>query len=210
MKKFEKKLNVAIVLSIVAIALSGTMSVLWCCNAGGFSAVDLDTFVGVIVALLAIIVTIAIGWQISNAMDIRAYMTKLDERICKVEKLESQFEEQKQQVKQLNNEAKHFSNIAIAETYKREEKYVDAFRFYLSALKCGLQLTTPLNLLPMIKAMKDCSNSIKSTKEISPRLQDSINKNDQLIRSSPLFKTIQDDYEKIYDLFWKKVKKDQK
>lgn len=210
MKKLNKKLNWTIGLSVLAIIMVVAMFLLWACEIWAFTVVSLDAFVGVIVALLAIIVTIAIGWQISNAMDIRAYMTKLDERICKVEKLESQFEEQKQQVKQLNNEAKHFSNIAIAETYKREEKYVDAFRFYLSALKCGLQLTTPLNLLPMIKAMKDCSNSIKSTKEISPRLQDSINKNDQLIRSSPLFKTIQDDYEKIYDLFWKKVKKDQK
>ena len=210
MKKLNKKLNWTIGLSVLAIIMVVAMFLLWACEIWAFTVVSLDTFVGVIVALLAIIVTIAIGWQISNAMDIRAYMTKLDERICKVEKLESQFEEQKQQVKQLNNEAKHFSNIAIAETYKREEKYVDAFRFYLSALKCGLQLTTPLNLLPMIKAMEDCSNSIKSTKEISPRLQDSINKNDQLIRSSPLFKTIQDDYEKIYDLFWKKVKKDQK
>ena len=44
-----------------AFGLSVTMFALWTCNAGVFSVVNLDSFVGVIVGLLAIIVTFAIG-----------------------------------------------------------------------------------------------------------------------------------------------------
>ena len=70
MENLSKKVNWAIGLSVVALILVAIMFVLWCCNAGGFSAVSLDTFVGVIVALLAIIVTIVLGWQIFNIFEL--------------------------------------------------------------------------------------------------------------------------------------------
>ena len=92
--KLETKANWAIGLSVVTLILVAIMFVLWCCNAGGFSAVSLDTFVGVIVALLAIIVTIAIGWQIWAAMDLKSNIAKLDSRIQEIENLKKQFGQQ--------------------------------------------------------------------------------------------------------------------
>lgn len=204
--KLETKANWAIGLSVVALIFVAIMFVLWCCNVGGFSAVNLDTFVGVIVALLAIIVTIAIGWQIWAAMDLKSNITKLDTRIKEVENIRGQFKKQEENMEQLHYEAQHFSHIAIAETYKSRKLFIDAFRFYMSALKCGLKLTQPINLQPMINSMIECANSITGAQEVKERMRDDILINDESIRKSPLFKVVQDDYEKVYSLFKRKVK----
>lgn len=204
--KLRTKLNCTIWLSIIAIALSVIMFVLWCCNVGGFSAVSLDTFVGVIVALLAIIVTIAIGWQIWAAMDLKSNIAKLDSRIQEVENIRDQFKKQEQDMKQLHYEAQHFSHIAIAETFRARNLFVDAFRFYMSALKCGLKLTQPINLQHMVNSMMECANLIVGNPEINKRTQDNISINNESIRKSPLFRVVQDDYEKAYSLFKRKVK----
>ena len=66
-----KKNSFAHICAYLSLAISITMLVLWCCNVGGFTVVNLDSFVGVIVALLAIVVTLAIGWQIFNSIEIR-------------------------------------------------------------------------------------------------------------------------------------------
>lgn len=204
--KLKTKINWAIGLSVAALILVAIMFVLWCCNVGGFSAVNLDTFVGVIVALLAIIVTIAIGWQIWAAMDLKSNITKLDTRIKEVENIRDQFKEQEQNMQQLHYKAQHFSHIAIAETYKSRKLFIDAFRFYMSALKCGLKLTQPINLQPMINSMIECANSITGAQEVKERMRDDILINDESIRKSPLFRVVQDDYEKAYSLFKRKVK----
>lgn len=204
--KLKTKINWAIGLSVAALILVAIMFVLWCCNVGGFSAVNLDTFVGVIVALLAIIVTIAIGWQIWAAMDLKSNITKLDTRIKEVENIRDQFKEQEQNMKQLHYKAQHFSHIAIAETYKSRKLFIDAFRFYMSALKCGLKLTQPINLQPMINSMIECANSITGAQEVKERMRDDILINDESIRKSPLFRIVQDDYEKAYSLFKRKVR----
>ena len=60
---------------------------------GGFSAVNLDIFVGVIVALLAIIVTIAIGWQIWDAMDLKSNFALLNKKNREFEALTTKMEE---------------------------------------------------------------------------------------------------------------------
>ena len=66
-----KKWSFAHICAFLSLAISVTMLVLWCCNVGGFTVVSLDSFVGVIVALLAIVVTLAVGWQIYNRIDFK-------------------------------------------------------------------------------------------------------------------------------------------
>lgn len=57
----EKKNNISLILSIAAFIMLLSMIVLLLINASHFVVVGLDSFVGVIVALLAIIVTIVLG-----------------------------------------------------------------------------------------------------------------------------------------------------
>ena len=73
-----KKWSLAHICAYLSLAISVTLLVLWCCDVGGFTVVSLDSFVGVIVALLAIIVTLAIGWQIYNSIELNERIKKLN------------------------------------------------------------------------------------------------------------------------------------
>ena len=210
MEKLSKKVNWSIVLSIVAIALVTIMFVLWCCNAGGFSAVSLDTFVGVIVALLAIIVTIAIGWQIWAAMDLKSNFALLNKRICEVEALKTKLEEHERKVSHLYFETQHFNQLGIAKSYKDQDEFISAFLFYLSSLKCSLGLVTPINTSPIIKDMLACAQMITGNNSLTKQLRDSFEINDKYIRTSNLFRIIQDEYEEAIALFKEKVNLDDK
>ena len=69
MKKFEKIAVSAIVLSVASILTVVAMIAMWIWESRKICVVELDSFVGVIVALLAIIVTIVLGWQIFNIFE---------------------------------------------------------------------------------------------------------------------------------------------
>ena len=74
------KAKLSIILSIIS--LVGVLSVwsLWTFGSMKVAVVSLDTFIGVIVALLAIVFTIIVGLQIVNAIDMREKMMQLQQR----------------------------------------------------------------------------------------------------------------------------------
>lgn len=126
MKELNKKANWAIGLSVAALILVAIMFVLWCCNAGGFSAVSLDTFVGVIVALLAIIVTFVLGWQIYNTMELK-------EKISKIETLEEYLTKSNENSAQINYNTQLCVSLNSASHWESLYSYDSAFAFYHSA-----------------------------------------------------------------------------
>lgn len=204
--KGSPKINMTIVLSVLSLTLSLVTIVLWSCNAGGFSAVNIDTFIGVIVALLAIIVTVAIGWQIYAAMDLRSNIAKLDERVKEVEMLRKRMEVQEKNMWQCYHESQHYNHIALGQMYEASHHFDEAFRFYLKALEHDLQSAKPLNLKPIMNGMRDCSESISGDITLKAMVCDYIKDADTKIRELPLFYMIQDEYEEIYSVFINKVK----
>lgn len=204
--KINRKLNLTLGVSILSLMLALVIIVLWSCNAGGFSAVSIDTFVGVIVALLAIIVTVAIGWQIYAAMDLRSNIAKLDERVKEVEMLRKRMEEQEKNMWQCYHESQHYNHIALGEIYQASQMYEESFRFYLKALEHDLQSAKPLNLKPIMIGMRHCSKSITENITLQVKVRDYIMETDAKIRELPLFYMIQDDYEEIFSLFKSVVK----
>lgn len=204
--KISRKLNLTLGVSILSLMLSLVIIVLWSCNAGGFSAVSIDTFVGVIVALLAIIVTVAIGWQIYAAMDLRSNIAKLDERVKEVEMLRKRMEEQEKNMWQCYHESQHYNHIALGEIYQASQMYEESFRFYLKALEHDLQSAKPLNLKPIMIGMRLCSKSITENITLQVKVRDYIMETDAKIRELPLFYMIRDDYEEIFSLFKSVVK----
>lgn len=76
--KIDRKVNWAIGLSITAIVSVVTLILLWVCNVWKLSVIGIETFIGVIVAVLAIIVTFVVGWQIYNTIEIRNKLSELD------------------------------------------------------------------------------------------------------------------------------------
>lgn len=150
--KSEKKLSWAIGLSIAAIVLVITLILLWVCNVWKLSVISLETFIGVIVALLAIIVTFVVGWQIYNTIEIR-------NKIVEHDRLSSQLEEQKLANKQIYYDLRH--SVFISYALNAENSCADnynIFGYYMRALENALLANNFTNidiiLASMIKSVE--------------------------------------------------------
>lgn len=183
----------------ISLAISVTLLVLWCCNVGGFTVVSLDSFVGVIVALLAIIVTLAIGLQIYNSIE-------LNERIKNLNTLEERLIKQDKTLKQHNNKANHLITYIYGVEAKREKKYIEAFRYYMASLRCSMLLDKPINVDHLLNDLEEVTANIEeSTICVIKRLKE-IKKYDKVIRKSYSYDIIKSRYERIYNDFCSKVK----
>ena len=175
------------------------MIVLWCCNAGGFKVVSLDSFVGVIVALLAIVVTLVLGWQIYNALELKAKIEELDNLKKKLDRQEKEITEQ-------SNYAYHliFGSLANIEMYNKN--YARAFLYLTTSLDTTMSSDNPINVDAILERMEISASEIKQG-TLCTDIND-IHNSDNNIRGSKLYDMIKPRYEKIYNDFISKVKYD--
>ena len=128
------KTKITFILSLISFV--GVLSVwgLWLLGTMKLSIVSLDTFIGVIVALLAIIFTVVIGLQIVNAIDMREMMSELQKRQMNILENERQLaENDRLHMMEAYNLQSGISGES-AETYFAKGQYIEAFTFYHSAL----------------------------------------------------------------------------
>ena len=195
--KENKKWSLAHICAYVSLAISITMLVLWCCNVGGFTVVSLDSFVGVIVALLAIVVTLAIGWQIFNSIEIRKRIEKLDA-------LEEKFREHDKKMNQLYFWSHHLISANMGDFAFNNNQFLLAFLYYMKSLESSLSLKTPLNLDKILEYLSCITDQIKNG-DVCDYLG-SIQESDKAIRASKNYIIINRRYEKIYNAFISKIK----
>lgn len=201
MENLNKKANWAIGLSIAALLLVAIMFVLWCCNAGGFRAVDLDTFVGVIVALLAIIVTLVLGWQIFNIFELK---NKIDE----VNELKKQFKEQQNNIQQLTLKNKHVTGFTWGKSAIKDQNWCAAFRYFILSLSASLQLDSPINVDPILAFMSEIYKKLQPHTKYAKEYYQEIVDADKEIRSLRNFSLIEERYKKSYDKIIAKIEVD--
>lgn len=72
--------RIYLIISMTALIGVLILSCLWIFGSLEASVVTLDTFIGVSVAVLAIVFTVVIGFQITNAIDIKDRMTELERK----------------------------------------------------------------------------------------------------------------------------------
>lgn len=194
-----KKWSLAHFCGYLSLAISITLLVLWCCNVGGFTVVSLDSFVGVIVALLAIVVTIAIGWQIFNVVDI-------NDKIKKLYILEEKFNKQEKTINQQTKETKHLIMLIYGIEANKEGHSIEAFRYLMASLVCSMLLDKPINAENILNKMKSITNQIKNESVYNHSRIKEIQEYDKKIKASPCYDIIKSRYEDIYKEFNSKVK----
>lgn len=196
-----KKWNCAHICVYLSLAISVTMFVLWCCNVGGFKVVSLDSFVGVIVALLAIVVTLAIAWQIFNSVELK---NKIEELNILKDRLNKQEKENKEQ----NYLMLHliYGSLSDVEIYRNN--YMPAFHYLMNVLECIMSLEVPVNIDAVFTRMEISISNIKQGSLLSSETKTKIQYSDKKIRESQYFDMIKTRYEKIYNDFISKVKDD--
>ena len=191
-----KKCRFVHVCAYLSLAISITMLVLWCCNVGGFTVVSLDSFVGVIVALLAITTTFAIGWQIYNSFELK-------NKIEKMESLEEKYKDHDHKMKQIQSRSLHLIGANMGDFALNNSQYTSAFDYYLKSLNSSLLLDKPINLETLINRMENAANSMQHN-TLCDSLED-IRDYDKRIRSSKNYLLIKPRYELLYNTFTSKV-----
>lgn len=201
------KTKLSIILSIISIV--GVLSIwgLWVFGTMKLSVVSLDTFIGVIVALLAIIFTVIIGWQIINTIEIRNWMNQLEQRQNVLVENERRLAEN-DQLHTLETYNLHAAICqADADSYVEKKQYVEAFTFYHVALCYAILSGTP-NQLNRINKLSQITQCI-----IAPPIADfkmlarQIKSDSDRIRTTTSYRNcLSEVYEQTMQTFWQKIK----
>jgi hypothetical protein len=196
-----KKWSLVHFCAFLSLAISITLLVLWCCNVGGFTVVSLDSFVGVIVALLAIIVAFVVGWQIYNSIEIKGKIEELSA-------LKEIINDQEKTIKQETGKSQHLISYILGNEAYKEKRYLDAFRFLMSSLRYSMQLDSPLNVESLLKGLEQINKHISKETDFEPSKTEDISAYNNDIKISSGYNLIKDRYEEIYINFNAKVKVD--
>ena len=192
------KENLSIILSVVALFGVLALGGLWACDVWRFSVVSLDSFVGVIVALLGLLITFAIGWQIINAMDIR-------EKLKETEAIRLKVERQRENITELAMQTKSESLYILANTAYHSNDYVDTFRFAQGALWVHMQSENIANYDAMLTLIESCASKTSPKEEIPQNNYDAIKGMNTKMRELKNYFIIADRYDKAYATFMKKA-----
>lgn len=201
------KSKLSIILSIIS--LVGVLAVfgLWIFGSLKLSVVSLDTFIGVIVALLAIVFTVIVGWQIVNAIDVREKMMQLQQRQDIV------FENERRIIENGDNYIKLANNLqcglcdSSADLYVAKGLFVEAFGCSHTALHQAILAGQP-NLQNKIKKLQLLNQAINAPSVVVFSLiKKQIEAETQLIRTTDAYKQyLSTEYEQAMQVFWQKMK----
>ena len=210
----------AIVLFLVEIAL-------WIFNVISFSVIDAGTFISVSVAILAIIVTIVIGWQVVNILDFKKKQEELEfqqkkininqnlqdsqqKTIVETQQLLAESQkalaiQQKELQEDLSTGIKFVLRMSIIPGYLDGNKFVDALNTLFIALNDlmslnklqGFEKNVDVVIILINEYVSKCSESDMLT--LWTRIKDT----DEKIRNAKNFSMISEKYEDII----KRIKK---
>ena len=201
------KTKLSIILSIISIV--GVLSIcgLWLFGAMKLSVVSLDTFIGVIVALLAVIFTIIIGWQIINTIEIRNWMNQLEQRQNVLVENERRLAEN-DQLHTLEAYNLHAAiSQADADSYVEKKQYVEAFTFYHVSLCYAILSGTPnqLNRINKLSQITQCITAppIADFKMLARQIKSD---SDRIRTTTSYRNCLSEVYEQTMQTFWQKIK----
>ena len=135
-KNNDKKSTWALLISIVALLLCLLVLALWVFKVIPHSVITPDSFIGACVSLLAVIVTLAVGSQIVNVIEVKSAQRKYEEELkSALEKIQ----QQQVQIEANRHENTHLHNCAFAVVMELNKDYAKACYYYMSAVYEGLQ-----------------------------------------------------------------------
>lgn len=200
----------AICLSIVAIVLCLLVFALWIIEAIPHSIITADAFIGVCVALLGVIVTIGVGAQIINIMEVKSTQKACEEKVMQVEtELKGMLENikcQKNQIEEEKNHNLHIHHCSIAMLAELQKSYPHAICYYIGGLLYGMKMTESLeNEQYAIKRIKHCLSKCGDQVPVERKWHEKLKKYDAEIRSLSDYRWIKEQYEPLRDEFLKKI-----
>ncbi len=130
------KTNISLILSVLALISVTSLSILWGCRSWKVSILGLDTFVGIIVAVLVLLFTVVIGFQIINTIDVNRKISDLIQR-------QNTIETNYQNYIKLAQNLQSGISKGTADLYYEKGQYFEAFVFYNWALYYAIESGQP-------------------------------------------------------------------
>ena len=171
------------------------------------SVVSLDTFIGVIVALLAIVFTVIVGLQIVNAIDMREKMSELEKRQMDILENERQLAENDRLHVMETYNLQAGINGESAEAYFAKGQYIEAFAFYHAALHHAI-LANQKNQLNRVNQLQSIVQLIATRPVVNyTSLAQQIKADTEGIRKTTSYRNcLSEVYEQTMQAFWQKMK----
>lgn len=192
----EKKINYAIWLSVVSLILWCMVVGLWICNVFQFATIDSNTFIGVIVALLGIIVTYVVAWQILNVIDIKTQVSDIAD-------LKKELNQQRDDIDEDFYSMMYLHSIAFGDMALQMNNVGDAFNNYLWAVYYSLKLRNEfIDILQFVLRLENVANCLT---DVNENTKEQIKNADSKIRDLPRYKYIKNEYEKAYQIYESKI-----
>jgi hypothetical protein len=209
-KQSSNKLAVCgIVISIIALFICFVTIGLWIFEVAPKSIVTIDAFMGVCATVMSIIVTIAIGWQIFNVVEVRNTMRYLEEQQKKVDELHEKLEKKIRYLEYDFDEMKHHTlhlhAVTLALHVAIEKKYDEACYHFMVALTESVQLKKPLNVNEVLNYFQKYLGFITTPVLISKEEMKEFREMDKIIRKSEHYKWFGSRYEEISGNYFAKM-----
>lgn len=195
----ETKINWSLGLSITSITVIVILVIMWFCNVWELSVIGIETFIGVIVALLAIIVTFVVGWQIYNTIEIRNKLSELD-------RLEGEIEKQKLLIENSVYQSRHLIAFTWATNCYDDGHYEETFAYALQSLMNSMKLNNPINIDNLLRMLEDSVTKVSSNSRIDATSYNEIMMNNNEIRNQDGYEFIRERYELSFSKYIKKIK----
>lgn len=201
----------ALWVSIAALLLCLIVFGLWIFEAIPHSVVTPDSFIGTCVSVLSIIVTIAIGWQIFNVVEVKNAMKELK---GKQEEVEKQKDELKEEIRKVKGLAEDNEKLAIylhtrgmaLQARMLNRKDIIFLESHMSLAQ--MANFNDLNIDEINNCLDDLSNMLKSINgniELTNKIKTGFDGTVKDIRESKCYPWIKKRYENIVSEFLSKV-----
>ena len=208
-QSFNKLAVWGIVISIIALLICLMTIGLWIFEVAPKSIVTIDAFMGVCVTVLSIIVTIAVGWQIFNVVEVRNTMRFLEEKQKDVDELHEKLEKKIRYLEydfdKMNHHTLHLHSVTLALHVAIEKKYDEACYHFMVALTESVQLKKPLNVNEVLNYFQKYLGFITTTVLMSKEDMNELREMDKIIRRSEQYGLFGSRYEEISGNYFAKM-----
>lgn len=187
----------------MAMLLSLLVLMLWIFEVIPHSVITSETFIGACVTLLSIIVTIAVGWQIFNAIEMRQMMRELEEKQKNIDEAQRKLDKE---VRKNYSHSLHLHHMTLAMQQEVAHQYAPAVFYYFGALYAGMGLNMPYDNNDYIWVhVKLCLAQLTGVTKIPAQMHKDLGIIDALIRASEEYHWIRTQYEPLFEEFKSKI-----
>ena len=193
------KKNLSIILSLLA--LIGVLVIIGLIIFKDISlwTITLDSFVGVMVSIMGILITFVVGWQIVNTLEIKSKLAELD--IVK-----ANLNEQGEILNETIFRSQYLVSFTWALDAFEHKEDAESYRYAVHSLLNSMQLKEPINVDALLNIMENSTKEIPLGFKIKRIFYNLVIEDDKSIRELKDYVYVQERYEPCFELYIKKVK----